>query len=54
MYSFMTLFKSFRGLFLPWNFYAFTEHFLICSDGEYVVHGLSKIIQDYVNNKINN
>ena len=30
------------------------EHFFICSDGKYVVHGLSKIIQDYVNNKINN
>ena len=24
------LFKSFRGLLLPWNFHAFTEHLLVC------------------------
>ena len=40
------------------NFHAFTEHLLvslyICSNGKYVVHGLFKIIQNYVNNKINN
>ena len=26
----------------------------ICSNSKYVVHGLFKIIQNYVNNKINN
>ena len=28
-YLLRILFESFRGLLLPWNFYAFTEHFLV-------------------------
>ena len=37
------------------NFHAFTEHtFLyICSNSKYVVHGLFKIIYNYVNKMIN-
>ena len=42
------LVKSFRRLFLQ------NTSSYICSINKYVVHGLFKIIQNYVNNKINN
>ena len=45
----------FSGLLLPWNFHAFTEHLLVyLSNSTYVGHGLFKIIQNYIKNKISN
>ena len=58
--SFLGIFKRFSEKVSEDFFYHGTSvllqntSFYICSNSKYVVHGLFKIIKNYINNKINN
>ena len=55
-YFLKILFKSFRGLLLPYHGTSMllqNTSLYICNNIKYVVHGFFKIIQNHHNNKIN-